>query len=575
MTTNQEEFSLAKSIFKTLGHYAFVSILCLLILTWIMQLWRADFKVPFMYFVDSLFYNIATKGAIEHGWWVHNESLGAPEGLHYEAYPAIENFHFVLIKLISLTTSDHALVLNIFYLLTFPLTAATSFYFLRHFKFSFGAALVVSLLYSFLPYHFFQSYHLMMAAYYLVPLMVLVMVWICLEERLKGRKAIASIVICFIAGSCGVYYPQFFCFLLLVAGVFSWWNRRSVAPLLAALVLTGVVAGALVINHLPTIIYQRTYGSASMGNRSVGDAEIMGLKLTQLLLPIGGHRNEKFAALKARYNLGPLINENDTSSLGIVGSIGFLVLLGAIFSRRELPELIEALSRLNIAAFLLGTIGGVGVLFALLVSPQIRAYTRISVFIAFFSLIVVAWLLDSLFKRLPTPRLRLVYHVGLAVVLVVGVLDQTGTSFFFVPEYEKTKREYESDADFVSRIEASLPPHAMVFQLPYMPFPESPPLHHMKPYEQYKAYLHSKTLRWSYGAPLGEKEDRWQQAVAAQPAPELLESVRAAGFSGIYVNLDGYEDRGAKLKGELTAALGVEPIVNREGNLVFFKLGNQ
>ena len=540
-----------------------------------MQLWRADFKVPFMYFVDSLFYNIAAKGTIENGWWLHNASLGAPEGLHFEAYPAMENFHWALIKLISLMTSDHAVVLNLFYLLTFPLTAVTSFYFLRYFKFSFGVALVVSLLYSFLPYHFFQSYHLMMAAYYLVPLMVLVTVWICLEERLKGRKAIASIVICFMAGSSGVYYPYFFSFLLLVAGVFSWWNRRSVAPLLAALVLTGVVAGALVINHLPTIIYQRTHGSASMGSRSVGDAEIMGLKITQLLLPIGGHRNEKLAALKYRYNLGPLINENDTSSLGVVGSIGFMVLLGAIFSRRELPALIEALSRINIAAVLLGTIGGVGVLFNLLVSPQIRAYTRISVFIAFFSLIGVAWLLDTLFKRLPTPRLRLVYHVGLAVVLVVGVLDQTGTSFFFIPEYEKTKIEYESDADFVSRIEASLPPHAMIFQLPYMPFPESPPLHQMRPYEHYKAYLHSKTLRWSYGAPLGEKEDRWQQAVAAQPAPELLNSVRAAGFSGIYVNLDGYEDRGAKLKGELTAALGVEPIVNRGGNLVFFKFGNQ
>ena len=540
-----------------------------------MQLWRADFKVPFMYFVDSLFYNIATKGTIEHGWWLHNRSLGAPAGLTFEGYPAMENFQWVLVKLISLFTSDHALVLNLFYLLTFPLTAMTSFYFLRYFKFSFGAALVVSLLYSFLPYHFFQSYHLMMAAYYLVPLMVLVIVWICLGERLKGRKAIASLVICFIAGSCGVYYPYFFSFLLLVAGLFSSWNRRSVAPLLAAVVLAGVVAGTLVINHLPTIIYQRTHGSASMGSRSVGDAEIMGLKITQLLLPIGGHRYEKFAALKARYNLGPLINENDTSSLGVVGSIGFLFLLGAIFSRQKLPGLIEALSGSNLAAVLLGTIGGFGILFNLLVSPQIRAYTRISVFIAFFSLIGVAWLLDTLFKRLPTPRLRIVYHVGLAVVLVIGVLDQTTTTFFFVPEYEKNKREYESDADFVSRIEASLPPNAMVFQLPYMPFPESPPLHQMRPYEHYKAYLHSKTLRWSYGAPLGEKEDKWQQAVAAQPPAELLNSVRAAGFSGIYVNLDGYEDRGAKLKGELMAALGVEPIVNREGNLVFFKFGNQ
>ncbi|HKS10254.1 MAG TPA: hypothetical protein VJS13_11950 [Pyrinomonadaceae bacterium] len=560
---------------KTLGQYALVVVLCILILTWVMQLWRADFKVPFQYFVDSLFYSIATKGTIEHGWWLHNSSLGAPDGMRYEAYPAIENFHWVVVKLITLFSSNHALVLNLFFLLTFPLTAITSFYFLRSFKFSFGAALVASLLYTFLPYHFFQSYHLMMAAYYLVPLMVLVCVWICLEGRLTRPKAIASVVICMLAGSSGVYYPYFFCFLLLVAGAFAWANRRSVAPLVAAVVLTGVVAGTLVINHLPSIIYQRTHGAASMGARSVGDAEIMGLKITQLLLPIGGHRNEKLAALKARYNLGPLINENDTSSLGFFGSIGFLVLIAAIFYRRELPEMIQAVSALNIAAVLLGTIGGFGVLFNLLVSPQVRAYTRISVFIAFFAAIMIAWLLDALFKKLPSPQMRLVYCVGLAVVLIAGVWDQTSTIFFFVPEYEKIKREYDSDTDFVGRIEASLPQEAMVFQLPYMPFPESPPLYQMKPYDHYKAYLHSKTLRWSYGAPLGEKEDKWQQAVAAQPVPELVQSVRAAGFSGIYLNLDGYEDRGAKLASELSATLGTQPIANREGNLVFFKFGNQ
>ena len=565
---------MSKHNLKTLGEYALVVILCLLILTWTMQLWRADFKVPFMYFVDSLFYSVAIKGSIEHGWWLHNPSLGAPEGLNFESYPAMENFQFALIKLLTLFTSNHALVLNIFYLLTFPLTALTSFYFLRSFRFSFGAALIVSLLYAFLPFHFFQSYHLMVAAYYLVPLMVLVVAWICLEERLRGRKAIASLVICVIAGSCGVYYPHFFCYLLLVAGVFSWWNRRNVAPLLTALVLIVVVAGTVVINHLPSIMYQRAHGAAAMGNRSVGDVEIMGLKITQLLLPIGGHRNEKLAALKARYNVGPLINENDTSSLGIIGSIGFLVLIGAIFSRRQLPPLVEALSRLNIAAVLLGTIGGFSALFALFVSAQVRAYTRISVFIAFFSFIVVAWLLDLLFKKLPAPRLRLVYSVGLVVVLVAGVWDQTGTSFFFIPEYEKNKREYQSDAEFVGRIEASLPPNAMVFQLPYMSFPESPPLYQMKPYEHYKAYLHSKTLRWSYGAPLGDDEDKWQQTVSALPTPELVKSVRAAGFSGIYLNLDGYADR-AKLQNELRAALGVEPIWNREANLLFFKFGSQ
>ena len=539
-----------------------------------MQLWRADFKVPFTYFGDSLLYSTAAKGTIEHGWWFHNDSLGAPTGLHYEAYPAMENSHFAVIKLISLFTSNHALVLNIFYLLTFPLTAITAFYFFRNFGFSFGAALIASLLYAFLPYHFFRSYHLLMAAYYLVPLMVLVILWICLEERFdwKNRKALVSLAICVVVGSSGVYYPYFSCFLLLVAGIISWWNRRSWSSLLAAVVLTGVVACTVVVNHLPTIKYQREHGSAAMGSRSVADAEIMGLKITQLLLPIGGHRWQKLGALKYRYNLGPLVNENDTSSLGFVGSIGFLLLICAIFYRRKVPAMIEQLSLLNIAAFLLATIGGFGVLFALLVSPQIRAYNRISVFIAFFSLVAIAWGLDAWFKTLSTRRQRIIYYAGLTVILVAGVLDQTTTTFFFVPEYEKIKREYQSDAEFVGRIEASVPAQSMVLQLPYMSFPESPSLYKMLDHEHLKAYVHSQKLRWSYGAAPGESDDQWQRAVAVQPGMELVKSARAAGFTGIYVNREGYEDHAAKLEGELIGALGTQPLVNSEGNLAFYKL---
>ena len=578
--------ALSKLMLKTLGQYALTIFLTLLILMWVMKLWRADLNVPFAYFGDSLLYSIAAKGTIEYGWWLHNPSLGAPAQLNYEAYPAMDNFHFALMKLISVFTSDHAVVINLFYILTFPLTAITSLYFFRHFKVSFAPALVGSLLYTFLPYHFFRSYHLLLAAYYLIPLMVLVLVWVSSADRFlvyaseghrwprfewKSQIALFTVIVCIIAGSCGVYYPFFFCFLLLIAGIVSWFNSRRVAPLLTAMLLIALVCASVVVNHLPTIKYRRDHDAAAMGNRSFVDAEVMGLKVTQLLLPIGGHRLESLNELKYRYNLGPLVNENDTASLGFVGSIGFLILIGALFYERS-PAMIDRISRLNIAAFLFATIGGFGVLFALMISPQIRAYNRISVFIAFFSFIAVVQLLDALLKSLVDRRWRILYYVGLAVIVVAGVLDQTSWTFFFVPEYEKITREYQSDVEFVTQIEASLPPRGMVFQLPYMQFPESPTIQKMIDHEHLKAYLHSKTLRWSYGVAAGEKDDTWQRTVAAQPVTELVKSLEGAGFSGIYINRDGYEDRGAKIESELTSALAVQPIVSRQGNLVFFRI---
>ena len=569
---------------KPLTDYAVAVLLCLVILTGVMKLWRADFKVPFTYFGDALLYSIGTKGAIEQGWWFHNDRLGTPDILHYEAYPAIENFHFLFIKLISLFTSDYASTLNLFYLLTFPLTTITSLYFLKYFKFSLGAALFGSLLFTFLPYHFFRSYHLFLAAYYLIPLMVLVFLWVSSGVKLirfdenwrwprfeKDFKSIFSIVICVIVGSCGLYYPFFSCFFLLIAAVIAYFRSKSISAFVAPAILIAIIFGTLVINHLPLLIYQHRHGSSAMGQRSVFDAEIMGFKIAQLLLPIGGHRWGPLAALRYRYNLGPLVNENDTSSLGVIGSIGFLILLGALFRRRSNWSLIDDLSLLNISGVLLATIGGFGVLFALLISPQIRAYNRISIFIAFFSLVAITQVLDSGYKSLKQPGAKIGLLVIAGVMLVVGVLDQTNKLFFFVPEYEKIKTEYKSDADFVALIESSVPTQSMIFQLPYIPFPESPGFNKMMDHEPAKGYLHSKSLRWSYGAIAGERADLWQRAISVEPPAQIVDDLTRAGFAGIYLNRAGYTDNGVALESELTALLG-KPLVSRQQNVIFYSL---
>ena len=112
----------------------------------------------------------------------------------------------------------------------------------------------------------------------------------------------------------------------------------------------------------------------------------------------------------------------------------------------------------------------------------------------------------------------------------------------------------------------------MIFQMPYVPFPESPPVNKMIDYEHFKAYLHSKSLRWSYGAIKEEENDLWQRAVTAKPVEEFVGEISRAGFTGIYINRDGYLDNGAKLEAELTALLGAKPVVSSKGNLSFFNL---
>jgi len=574
--------------------YIAAASLSLLILAGVMNLWRADLRVPFTYYGESMFNGLLVKSIVDHGWFLTNDSVGMPTGLDMRDVPMSDNnFHFLLIKLLSLFTSDYALIINLFFLLTFPLTTACSLYALRQFKVSYLPALFGSLLYTFLPFHFARGqHHIFFATYYIVPLMVLVIVWVCsgalslkdeetgkLRLNLRDPKLILSLIVCLVIAASGTYFAYFACFFLLVAGSIVTLRRKDLRHLLLPGALIGVIAAGVVVNVLPSIIYLKRHGETPIVVRSPVDSETYGLRVSQLLMPVTFHRNPLLARVKNAFNLRLLINENDDASLGIVGSIGFLLLLGWLFYKRPEPRLQDAdadglmnhLSVLNAAAVLLATIGGFGAIIALIISPKIRAYNRISIYIAFFSLFAVVLLLERFYQGYVKPRgWQVVFCLLLAAALVLGVLDQASARV--APEYDKIKAEYQSDADFVNKLQAPLPQGAMIFQLPVVPFPENPKINRMYDYDHARGYLHTGKLRWSYGAIKSREADAWQKMVAAKPMSEMIETLSFAGFSGVYLDRYGYADNGAKLEGELTGALGAKPLVSGNGRLSFFDL---
>jgi phosphoglycerol transferase len=53
---------------------------------------------------------------------------------------------------------------------------------------------------------------------------------------------------------------------------------------------------------------------------------------------------------------------------------------------------------------------------------------------------------------------------------------------------------------------------------------------------------------------------------------EMAETLVLAGFSGIYLNRDGYAERGVALQRDLTSLLEREPMVSQNQQLLFFAL---
>jgi phosphoglycerol transferase len=578
-----------------LAAYLGAAALSLLLAAAVLKLFKADLTVPFAYTWDGNLVGAWIKGVMENGWYLRNGFIGAPHGMEMFDYPMADSLHFLLIKLIGLFASNYAVTLNLYFLLTFPLTAVCALFALRRFGVAYGPALVGGLLFAFLPYHFFRlaAGHLFLASYYLVPLMVMVALWVYLGPgllfspdeggkvrlRFRGPRTAGGLVVCLLISCGGVYYAFFGCFLLVIAAAGAGLSLRRWYPLANAAALILTVCLGILANVTPTLLYRSRNGpNEAAVVRCPQGAEIHGLKIVPLLLPISNHRLRALADFRASYTFSPvpLAGENGGSTLGLAGSAGFLLLVGRLLYLRgpcgAFSRLLDGLCVLNLFAILLATIGGFGSYFSLVVTSWIRGYNRISVYISFLSLFAVVLALEGLRRRFVKGALtRGLFGVALGLTLVGGVLDQTSRDV--VPAYARLKEEFDNDAEFVRRVEATLPPHALVFQLPFIPFPEEAPPHLMWDYDHFRGYLHSHTLRWSYGSFKGRGGSRWEREMARRPLPEMVEALTFAGFRGIYCDRFGYEKGTYALERELERLTGSRPLVSGNGRLVFFDLG--
>jgi len=584
-----------KNYFKKSLLYIFAILLCFVILFWVMHLWSSDLRIPFDYHWDTLYNAASIKGMIETGWFTSNPFIGAPYG--YSSYDFSSNaiLDMVFLKLVSLFTHEWAATLNIYFLLTFPLTIVTSLYVLRKLKVSSVPALTGSLLFTFVPYHLLQGvWHINLAAYYSIPFVLLVcfrlfdseLTWKLWQQesgiRKINRTGIENIVFCIIIGSTFIYYPFFSCYFLLLAGIVASISRKKWLPFVYSLALICFIVFLILIYNIPSIVYHVENGANEMVVRSPADSEIWGLKFIQLLLPVPGNSNPFLAALSERYyKVSPmgsvLLSENRSAALGFLGSTGLIFLLIWFFLRWIRPEIssrfeflqkIDQLSLLNMAAILLGCTGCIGALVAYLFFPEIRTYTRISIFIALFSFTALTLIIDFLIKR--TTFSRVTVYFCLAALLFTGINDQVSPKM--VPEYAGIKREFQTDESFVKAVEAEYDHEITVFQLPYVPFPEGTPNYRMSDYDLFRGYLHSTKIRWSYGAMKGRYGDYCLSRIAGKKVEEMVRDVSIAGFDGIYIDTYGYRDGGEGLIGSLKTILKIDPIVSENKRLYYFDM---
>ncbi|MCA1685300.1 MAG: hypothetical protein LC745_04830, partial [Planctomycetia bacterium] len=231
---------------------------------------------------------------------------------------------------------------------------------------------------------------------------------------------------------------------------------------------------------------------------------------------------------------------------------------------RRLPALGD-LGKLTLAVLLPGTLGGFGEVAALYVTTKIRCYNRLSIFIAFFSLFALAVVASPPGRDRGRAPGRAGW--GLLALLwgltALGLLAQIPS--LLTPDHARDAAAFSDDRAFFTRVERSVPPGSMICQLPPNWFPEFGRHFRMYGYSHFRGSLHTRRLRWSFGALRGRETEAWQSRLAPMAPGALVDALVAAGFAGIYVDRKGHEGDGQALVVGLLRKVPQEPITNGDG----------
>lgn len=527
------------------------------VLIWyiVLEIWRADWHIPFDYGTDLgtdvLGASTMLKHYVQNGFSWKLTDVSIPFYFNRKAEFGVDRIILVLEIICSSLFSSYGACLNTLYLLSFIMISLTTVYCMRCLNFSRTISFAAAIIYTFLQYHMMRGeIHLYLSFYYTGPIAVLIMLWLVDESLLTprfSRKVVGKIryahimfgIFSWIIGLQQTYY-SFFAAIGIVFAVLYRLYHRQLKKVIEGIVYLAIIAATTLIINLEAIFCSSDASSAYMrSQRTVKSIEAFSLKIINLLLPVQNHRLSWLSELRQHYDeLVQSGNSEETwISLGFILSVCFCAALVSFLAGGHGDRKIRICGGFILAFLLVSTIGGGGSIIGL-IFPLLRCYNRMCIYIAMFCTIVFAVSAERILilftqKKVPRP-----VCCGLLVITVIfAVWDQTTPQNIYA--YESTKEEYQKDEEFIHKIEDIMPEGASIFELPILPMGTTS-LHNLKDYELYKPYLHARTTKWLHMYSVGGQTDQWVNILYGLPLQTAINVIVCCGFQGVYLDSRGY-----------------------------------
>lgn len=515
--------------------------------------------------------------------------FGFPDGLDHRYFPTIDVTQNAFAWLLYVATGSPFIGLNLLLLLSFPIIAGLTALALHLVGARGPLVAVLAIALTTIPYHFDRGVsHVYLAVFYSVVTGVALSVIIGTDRVPNSwrpsRFMLLIVGLTIVTAWSGVYYAVFGLTLIIAAVLWRWIEGDSIKRLGQLMIIPLSVALLAVLAFLPAAI--RNLTDPPLNNliqRDPGESVIFSGNLAQTLVPF----NSEFipgigkltTALKQAMVANASPGENAIGGYGtLVTTSALLVFLlgwAVLVRRKSLTTPLPLIGFLTLVSVWFMIPWGGGFLFASLITPQIRAWGRITPVILLLVILGAgAVIAKTRFGQATAWRMPVAWIISGVMVITVfstQVLPFRDT----YADVGDTGRDVLTELTrYSSAVNAAIPLSCGILQLPYMVFPENgirkPELN------DYEHALHPLTnpdKDFSYGAVKGTRAAVLTASLSDPPTMNQINQLTAQGFCGLHLDRRGYTKRSWKrLNNELRAIYGEPAAEGQFGNWAMYRI---
>lgn len=533
--------------------------------------------------------------------------IGFPFGIDLRYFPTNDVIQDFFAGFLTHISGNTYLGINLVWAISFPITALAVIWVLRlvgaRGTLSWALALVVT----FIPFHWARVEHTYLSTMYSAVLGIGIAYLIgsgkfeVAIRRKRGWQLFLFVLgiatITAVVGLSGIYYAVFTA-LFIVASIL--WRLlisggNKLRLLLTSFSILVVLLITTVIPLLPAVMLSMGSETANaITKREPLESVVYAGSLALTLFPAPHLANSLLAPIywiseqisKAAFTV-PIVSESQSSSN--YGSIStalvlvFVICAACILVRRlfKADVIIKNggkrrwrdlgfLSYLSIVAILFFIPWGLNFVFAVLINPSIRAWGRLTP-ILFLLTALLAVCLWNLFR---------ISWKGISAILAAGALvivmpyDSAYSWRTSIDSGIVIGREFEvKGSNYAAQLNRAIPGNCGVLQLPFVKFPEEPPMIRMGPYDHLWPALTNQTKNWSYGAIKNTPEGRFVEKFSSSLSPTDVIELKKMGFCAVHVDKLGFsESELSDVISNLQTELGQPVAVGMNGRWIAYRL---